>query len=785
MNTFLLAFVASRSLGLLKLIVVLWLLMVQPVNADSHYSGSWYNPDRDGEGFHIEMLEDNQVMVIWFTFPGPTDDPSAKQAWILGSGTITDNTITIIGANKFQGPEFGPGYNRDNLVLVPWGDLNIVFSGNNNATVNYDGLDGEGTTEVIRITSMAEQADTSRFPVGFSGAWYNPETNGQGWFVEILSDENALVYWFTYDENGNQAWNLEVGFLDGDRIVVPDSKMGRGTVFGNGFDMGDVVREPFADFELTFDGCKEGTAHYRTTESNERDNLPIVRLTELGGKPCKVLAVKAGEGGWIQSASGDNDCLEGQTCFVNLNAEDRAEETFSAVSRTGYEFKGWNDAGHGLCSEGETSCVPSVSGVESDVSLTPIFEPEGSIFFPPKGHVGMCRLENIESYELDCEIKNFESYGYGPLGDYVVTNPYVLFVDVKTRRRELDTLLPETKGNWCANYPSYWQNGGIDAATYTPVPPDDIWNDAALDQMMTPVFFARLYFDYFDDPDAAGLIVRSLRTYAEADVWMDVSLSTDGENRQYNLGLHMYRYLMAWYSVRNDPIVSAKDRRIIDDYLYRLIQLLTPYSGQETGGAEPDLWGDVSNHQSPKDISTMMYGILTSNDLMFQRGIKRFFTILDGTVRPDGSHTYESQRGGSALTYSLGATSELIRFAELAANQGYDLYTVEVNGVSAIDVIEFHVSVLEDETLMHPYSGHNEMFCDGEICDLWNKLRQEPHGWPLQEGWAEFEIFRARFPDSPMVERFQAMFPDNEHVYKQEGPYFQGCEFRDVSTADE
>ena len=167
---------------------------------------------------------------------------------------------------------------------------------------------------------------------------------------------------------------------------------------------------------------------------------------------------------------------------------------------------------------------------------------------------------------------------------------------------------------------------------------------------------------------------------------------------------------------------------------------------------------------------------------LFQRGIKRFFVLIDGTVRSDGSHTYESQRAGSALTYSLNATAELIRLAELAANQGYDLYTVKVNGVSLIDVIEFHVAVLEDETLMHPYSGHNQMFCD-ESCDTWNNLRLEPHGWPISAGWPEFEIFRARFPESPLIERFQNMYPDNEHVYKQEGPYFQGCEFRDVSTA--
>ena len=166
---------------------------------------------------------------------------------------------------------------------------------------------------------------------------------------------------------------------------------------------------------------------------------------------------------------------------------------------------------------------------------------------------------------------------------------------------------------------------------------------------------------------------------------------------------------------------------------------------------------------------------------MFQMGIARYFAILDGLVRPDGSHVYESQRGGAALLYSLNATAVMIRMAELAANQGYDLYSAEVNGIGLHKIVEFHLSVLEDETLLHPYSGASTLFCTPEQCENWNNQRgNHPFGIPADRAWPEFDIYRKRFPDSPLVDRFLELFPDETNVNPWEGPYLQACEFRDV-----
>ncbi len=745
-------------------------------------SGPWGDPDRDGEGFVVEVYESGLSSIIWFTYPDDSDPDNAVQAWILGNGQLIDDVIHVPNAFRTSGLLFGEKFNPDNYQIEPWGEFTLRFIDESHAEVNYDGNGGSGSFDLDKLLPLLDPDLPTTLPSFMSGAWVEVDSDGEGFFIEMLSPTLAAVFWFTYDELGNQRWNLGVGQVIGSSIVISNSALSSGTSFGDGFVRDDIETRTFATIKLEFSGCDSGELRYLTAEGLVKAHFPIRRLTTLAGHACRALVVHGGEGGMVESASGENDCLEGQTCLIGLLANDDPDVTFTATPRSGHVFTGWQQGDEIVCIDEQPICTPDLSAVVDDATLTPVFESEGSIYFPPDGSVSMCTVDSLGSLETRCEIKSFESYGYGAISDYAVTDPAVLFVDVPVRRAELDSLPPGVKDNWCVNLPSFFEDIGIDATTYTATPPEDIWNDAPLNDFFRTVQHARLYKEYFDDPDATGLIVRSLHAYAQAGTWLNIDLSTDGENRHYNLGLHMAVYLLAWDAVREDPAVSAADRDLIDRYLYDLIVLITRMNGKDANLDQSDLSVDMTNHQWPRDVSAMMYGILTGNGTLFQLGIKRFFVILDGWIRPDGSHIYESQRAGAALFYSLGATSHMIHFAELAANQGYDLYTAEVNGVSLVDIIEFHLSALEDETILHPYSGDNTNFCEPgtEQCAFWNDLYNEEYGRPLSRGWPDFEVFRRRFPDSPLIERFQAVISDEEHVILQEGPFFQGCEFRDV-----
>ena len=62
-----------------------------------------YDPDHDGEGIILEVLDATTVVVQWFTY-----DDEGKQFWIQGVGTIDGKTITVKEA--FSAMSISPNY---------------------------------------------------------------------------------------------------------------------------------------------------------------------------------------------------------------------------------------------------------------------------------------------------------------------------------------------------------------------------------------------------------------------------------------------------------------------------------------------------------------------------------------------------------------------------------------------------------------------------------------------------------------------------------------------------
>ena len=58
---------------------------------DPTYTGSWYDPAQRGHGLFVEVLPDNQIQAVWFTF----NPAGTEQAWFLGVGTFSGKKATI------------------------------------------------------------------------------------------------------------------------------------------------------------------------------------------------------------------------------------------------------------------------------------------------------------------------------------------------------------------------------------------------------------------------------------------------------------------------------------------------------------------------------------------------------------------------------------------------------------------------------------------------------------------------------------------------------------------
>lgn len=118
------------------------------------YSGAWYNPERSGEGFIVEVLPDDRVVVYWFTHQ---PDDSGQQAWMIGSGAFNDDGIIIDPPPPWEervrltllqpsGARFGPQFDPDDVQVTEWGELELRFNGDGTGQVVWNSeIEGYGS----------------------------------------------------------------------------------------------------------------------------------------------------------------------------------------------------------------------------------------------------------------------------------------------------------------------------------------------------------------------------------------------------------------------------------------------------------------------------------------------------------------------------------------------------------------------------------------------------------------------------------------------------------------
>jgi hypothetical protein len=269
---------------------------------DPTVSGSWFDPERNGEGFVHHLLENGQVLLYWFTFPRQADQ---QQAWHFGVAPARESSVRFEHLYTSTG-RFNEG--RDSLESSPF-RLSVNPVGNHRQTIDYSRsfIRGGSRTGMVSYGLESNRADhvpltrlagstcdnQLTFYQGFSGAWYDPERDGEGFVVEVNEDGRAVVYWFTHtpDGSGEQAWMMGDGEIKSwvinipppgvptHTIVIDSMVRPTGTRFGTNFDPDDIVWEDWG--RLAIDFFRQGTGHVYW-DSNDDDfgtgDHPIERL---------------------------------------------------------------------------------------------------------------------------------------------------------------------------------------------------------------------------------------------------------------------------------------------------------------------------------------------------------------------------------------------------------------------------------------------------------------------------------------------------------------------------
>ena len=93
----------------------------------------------------------------------------------------------------------------------------------------------------------------------FSGSWVDATRGGEGWIIEVIDDNTAVIFWFTFDENGDRTWLIGVASREGNTLNA-QMLLAEGPVFGAGFDQDSIGYQNWGSLDITFNTCAENRA---------------------------------------------------------------------------------------------------------------------------------------------------------------------------------------------------------------------------------------------------------------------------------------------------------------------------------------------------------------------------------------------------------------------------------------------------------------------------------------------------------------------------------------------
>lgn len=148
-----------------------------------------------------------------------------------------------------------------------------------------------------RIQLFSTEASFQMNP-GLNDAWFNPETDGQGFFVTVFPELGfVLLAWFTYDTelppegatanlgDPGHRWLTAIGPINGHQSVM-DIEIASGGIFDQA---SDVERVTDGSINLSFDSCSSGLVEYDIPSIGQQGTVPIQRVADDNVALCESL----------------------------------------------------------------------------------------------------------------------------------------------------------------------------------------------------------------------------------------------------------------------------------------------------------------------------------------------------------------------------------------------------------------------------------------------------------------------------------------------------------------
>ena len=242
-------------------------------------SGTWWNPQRSGEGQLITFETvggRNVAFLAWFTY-----DDQRRASWLIGSVDFQPDARSLaIPLVRGSGASFGATFSPADVVTAAAGTATIEYVSCRELRLRYTGAVDYSVTLTRTIGPLlgssacgpatpavaTKAAAAGSFGGSMSGTWWNPQRSGEGQLLnfETVGGRNvAFLAWFTYDDQRRASWLVgSADFAANASSVTIPLVRGSGAAFGPGFASTDVVLAPAGAATVDRVSCGEMRLRY-------------------------------------------------------------------------------------------------------------------------------------------------------------------------------------------------------------------------------------------------------------------------------------------------------------------------------------------------------------------------------------------------------------------------------------------------------------------------------------------------------------------------------------------
>ena len=252
--------------------------------ANNAYTGLWYDPALDGEGFNIVTADGGTIVYFYGS------DNRGNRIWLISDlipGEIRNGQIINVLMFESTGGIF-PQPVPSARGLSAWGTLTLRFTSCDSGQSALNGVDGYKESQLTKLAGVAGASCVDgAVPVdsGLAGLWYDPAKDGEGYNL-IVAPVGRILYFYGFRSNGLRLWlisdliteTLEAGETIGTTMFVAT----QGT-FSSPVPSGQAL-ETWGTAEIKVIDCSTVEIVIEGTDGNKTSDT--VRLADIIGLDC-------------------------------------------------------------------------------------------------------------------------------------------------------------------------------------------------------------------------------------------------------------------------------------------------------------------------------------------------------------------------------------------------------------------------------------------------------------------------------------------------------------------